>query len=132
MNSRNLSFRSGDLLESHRLKPGIRVLLGGATAIGPGKAALLEGIRETGSIAAAARSMRISYRRAWGLVTSMNACFREPLVVVTKGGSKHGGATLTETGGSVLAIYRSMEAEAAEALASQLQTLRALMSDTPD
>jgi len=37
-------------------------------AIGPGKIALLEAIRDTGSITAAAKSLGMSYRRAWLLV----------------------------------------------------------------
>ena len=49
-------------------------------AIGPGKADILEGIRDTGSIAAAGRRMKMSYKRAWLLVETMNAFFSEPLV----------------------------------------------------
>ena len=63
-----------------RLEPHIRILLGSSIAIGPGKAALLEAISETGSIAAAGRHMGMSYRRAWLLAKTMNACFREPLI----------------------------------------------------
>ena len=51
----------------------IRVVLGPGVMIGPGKADLLEGIRETGSIAAAGRRMGMSYKRAWTLVEGMNA-----------------------------------------------------------
>ena len=43
------------------LEPRIRILLGSSIAIGPGKAALLEAIGETGSIAAAGRRMGMSY-----------------------------------------------------------------------
>ena len=60
--------------------PQVRVLLGNAIAMGPGKAALLAAIERTGSISAAAREMRMSYRRAWTLVETMNASFREPAV----------------------------------------------------
>jgi molybdate transport system regulatory protein len=63
-----------------RLEPRIRILLGSSIAIGPGKAALLEAIGETGSIAAAGRRMGMSYRRAWVLAKTMSACFREPLI----------------------------------------------------
>jgi molybdenum-dependent DNA-binding transcriptional regulator ModE len=45
--------------------PRVRILAGSAIAIGPGKADLLEAIAETGSIAAAARRMHMTYRRAW-------------------------------------------------------------------
>ena len=43
----------------------LRVRLGPGVDFGPGKADLLEGIRETGSISAAGRRMRMSYKRAW-------------------------------------------------------------------
>ena len=64
----------------NRLEPRIHVLLGSSIAIGPGKAALLEAIGETGPIAAAGRLMGMNYRRAWLLTKTMSFCFREPLV----------------------------------------------------
>ena len=78
-----------------RLEPRIRILLGSSIAIGPGKAALLAAIGDTGSIAAAGRRMGMSYRRAWVLTKTMNACFREPLIEAAKGGIGGGGARLT-------------------------------------
>ena len=114
-----------------RLEPRLRISLGAAVAIGPGKAAILEGIAETGSIAAAARRMGMSYRRAWFLVRTMNACFREPLIAATKGGIGGGGARLTPTGREVLALYRAMEDHAAAAVTSDMETLRALMVEQP-
>jgi molybdate transport system regulatory protein len=114
-----------------RLEPRLRISLGSAVAIGPGKAAILEGIAETGSIAAAARRMRMSYRRAWFLVRTMNACFREPLVEATKGGLARGGARLTATGQQVLQRYRRMEARAVEAAEADMRAFRELMSDQP-
>ena len=50
-------------------------------AMGPGKADLLAAIGHSGSISGAARSMDMSYRRAWILVDVMNRSFREPLVL---------------------------------------------------
>jgi molybdate transport system regulatory protein len=102
----------------------IRVTLRKGAAFGPGKAQLLEGIRDTGSIAAAGRRMKMSYSRAWGLVEEMNAEFRVPLVTSAKGGATHGGAVLTRLGRDVLARYRRMEANAARAVAADLAALR--------
>ncbi|MGH7091100.1 MAG: winged helix-turn-helix domain-containing protein [Stellaceae bacterium] len=116
---------------NERLEPHLRIFLGPAIAIGPGKAALLELISETGSIAAAGRRMGMSYRRAWLLVKTMNACFREPLVAAVKGGQHGGGAQLTALGRDVLARYRAMEAHASEAVAAELDALRTLMVDQP-
>jgi len=114
-----------------RLEPRIRILLGSSIAIGPGKAALLEAIGKTGSIAAAGRRMGMSYRRAWVLVKTMNACFREPLVEAAKGGLGGGGARLTATGERVLALYRSMEDRAATAVIGDVERFRALLVPEP-
>ena len=58
----------------------LRVHIAPGIAFGPGKADLPEGIRETGSIAAAGRQMRMSYKRAWQLVEELNGLFDAPLV----------------------------------------------------
>ncbi len=102
----------------------IRVTLRQGVAFGPGKAQLLEGIRDTGSIAAAGRRMRMSYSRAWGLVEEMNGAFRAPLVSSAKGGAAHGGAVLTRMGEQVLARYRRLEAAASRAVAADVAALR--------
>jgi molybdate transport system regulatory protein len=102
----------------------IRLNLREGVAFGPGKAQLLEGIRETGSIAAAGRRMKMSYSRAWGLVEEMNSAFRGPLVASAKGGASHGGATLTPLGARVLEHYRRIEAAVTTAAAEDLAALR--------
>lgn len=94
--------------------------------MGPGKAALLEAIASSGSISSAARSMGMSYRRAWLLVETMNASFRGPLIEAARGGSGGGGAQVTPLGHEVLQRYREMEAHAAEALAEELAQFAAL------
>ena len=107
----------------------LRIVLEPDIAIGPGKADLLEGIRQTGSIAAAGRQMRMSYKRAWTLVESMNACFREPLVQANRGGNARGGAQLTRTGERVLTIYREMEKASRKAISKDMRSLRRLLAD---
>ncbi|WP_305098028.1 winged helix-turn-helix domain-containing protein [Croceibacterium aestuarii] len=72
--------------------------------MGPGKAALLQAIDETGSISAAARTLGMSYRRAWLLVDTMNRCFDSPLVESTAGS----GARVTEAGAAALADYLAL------------------------
>ena len=110
----------------------IRLFLGGEAMLGPGKAALLEGIARTGSISAAGREMGMSYKRAWMLVESLNAMFRAPLVERARGGAGGGGAALTDTGRQVLALYRQIEAASAEVNADRLSALRALLPDASD
>jgi len=103
----------------------IRVDLVPGVSFGPGKADLLQGIAETGSIAAAGRRLGMSYKRAWSLVETLNGMFRSPLVSATKGGATGGGAVLTPQGESVLARYRAIQARAAEAARDELAALRA-------
>ena len=92
--------------------------------IGPGKAALLESIATSGSIAAAARDLGMSYKRAWTLIEALNAMFDLPLVDATRGGPGKGGAVLTERGRAILGEYRAVERIAISQTSSQLETLR--------
>jgi molybdate transport system regulatory protein len=105
----------------------LRVVLEREIAIGPGKADLLEGIRATGSISAAARRLGMSYKRAWLLVDTMNRCFRTPVAEAAKGGETGGGARLTALGEEVLRRYRSMEARAARSAARDVAALKRLL-----
>jgi molybdate transport system regulatory protein len=110
----------------------LRIVLEPDIAIGPGKADLLEGIRDTGSIAAAGRRLGMSYKRAWLLVETMNRCFKRPLVEASKGGRAGGGARLTELGEEVLARYRRMETLTADAIEPEMAALRRSVADLAD
>jgi len=85
--------------------------------VGPGRADLLEGIAETGSIAAAGKRMGMSYKRAWGLVQALNAGWGRPLVETSRGGAGQGGASLSADGQFVLERYRAMQQAARRAIA---------------
>lgn len=105
----------------------LRVVLDRDIAVGPGKADLLEGIRETGSIAAAGRRMGMSYKQAWLLIDTMNGCFSQPLVEAVKGGKSGGGARLTRLGEDVLARYRHMQAATSRAIENDMAALKRVM-----
>lgn len=101
----------------------LRLHRGDDIAVGPGKIDLLEKIETTGSITAAARSLGMSYRRAWLLVDTMNRCFRTPLVEAEAGGRRGGGARLTRLGTEVTRRYRRIERSAARAAAADIRAL---------
>jgi len=107
----------------------MRVLCGEDIALGPGKVDLLALIGETGSIREAAERMGMSYMRAWTLVKTMNACFREPLVVASRGGKERGGAVLTETGRKALELYQELDVLSLKACADTWRQLRQLLTD---
>jgi molybdate transport system regulatory protein len=103
----------------------IRVDLSHARALGPGKIRLLETIEETGSISAAGRAMKMSYRRAWLLLDELNHMFRKPVATTAHGGRSGGGARLTPFGKQVIAGYRKMETDAEKAASAYLSVVGA-------
>ena len=107
----------------HRTEFRLRIHRGDDIAVGPGKIDLLEAIGASGSISAAARSLGMSYRRAWLLVDTMNRCFRSPVVKAEAGGKRGGGAQLTRLGDEVIRRYRRIERSAACAGAVDIRAL---------
>jgi molybdate transport system regulatory protein len=110
-----------------RLK--VRIDFDDERAIGPGKIELLELIDALGSISAAGRRMKMSYRRAWLLVDALNRCFREPLVASKAGGAHGGGATLTPAGCAVVRHYRAVESAAQTAGAAHMEGLATALAE---
>jgi len=101
----------------------VSIVFESGARIGPGKAKLLESIRDTGSISAAAREMGMSYKRAWLLLDSMNQAFTEPVVTAAPGGAGGGGAILAPFGAEVLKRYRDIHDRAAAMAADDLAAL---------
>jgi molybdate transport system regulatory protein len=106
----------------------MRISVGDAVAIGPGKIALIEAIRDTGSITAAARSLGMSYRRAWMLVDALNASLKVPAVRSAIGGERGGGSELTEVGVELVRLYRRIEARASKACAADIAGVLGLIA----
>ena len=101
----------------------ISIVFESGARIGPGKAKLLESIRDTGSISAAARDMGRSDKRAWVLLDSINQAFTDPVVTAAPGGAGGGGAILTPFGAEVLERYRRIHDRAASSAADDLAAL---------
>lgn len=102
----------------------IRIDLAGGARIGPGKIAVLEEIARSGSISAAGRTLHISYRRTWELVEELNTALGTPVVKTAAGGSRGGGASLTELGEAVISHYRAIETECTAAARKHLTALQ--------
>lgn len=103
----------------------IRIDLEADGRLGPGKVMLLERIAEQGSISGAARAAGMSYKRAWDLVAEMNASFAGPVIDARMGGTRGGGACLTELGQDLVRHYRAIEQEAQRAVRPHLEALQA-------
>ena len=99
--------------------------LGGALSLhdgvhalgGADRMALLEAIRDTGSMTHAARAVGISYKTAWDRVQGMNNVSRLPLVERSAGGAGGGGSMLTPHALALVAAFRELEQAHAQVLA---------------
>lgn len=92
----------------------LQVMSAETSAMGPGKASVLEAIAAHGSISGAGRALQMSYKRCWALVDEMNRCWTTPLVTATRGGPAQG-ACLTEEGRLVLDAFRALERRLSDA-----------------
>jgi molybdate transport system regulatory protein len=99
--------KSGDV----RIKGRLWLEKDGETFLSWGRVVLLEGIRENGSIAAAARSMNMAYSHAWSLVANMNRLAGQELVGRTFGGRQGGRAWLTPAGEAAIAQFWDLVAQ---------------------
>ncbi len=106
----------------------IRIDLSGGGRVGPGKIALLEEIDRSGSISAAGRAMKMSYRRAWQLVEDLNRNFGSPVVETAAGGVGGGGARLTNAGMTLVQHYRALEKATAAAAQPHLRVLDGMVA----
>jgi molybdate transport system regulatory protein len=88
----------------------------GKLLMGWGRATLLDRIDQLGSISAAARSMKLTYRNAWLWVEAMNRLAPTPLVEKYTGGAHGGYARLTEEGRRIVREYLTKRASVRETL----------------
>ena len=100
--------------------------MGSETALGPGKARLLELVDSEGSIRGAAAAMGMSYRRAWLLLQDIEATMGAPVISAETGGVKGGGTSLTKLGRTVVDQYRRIEERATRSVDAELRTLSEL------
>lgn len=99
----------------------IRVDLAPGCSVGPGKISLLEAIDREGSLSMAARSIGLSYRRAWNLLADLNGSFANPVVATAVGGASGGGARVTDFGRSLIKAFRALERGALRLAATRMR-----------
>ena len=92
--------------------------------LGKGRVELLKAIDSFGSINAAAKSMQMSYKKAWQTIDDMNSLADEPLVIRTTGGSGGGGTSVTEAGKDAIALYERINANCHSFLEDELKNVQ--------
>ena len=89
---------------------------------GPGVCELLERIRETGSIQAAAARMELSYTKAWKILNRAEQELGASLITRVSGGRNGGSSTLTPAGEEAVRDFREMEGKLAAYADELLET----------
>jgi len=77
----------------------------GQSFLGAGRIELLERIDQTGSINAAAKEMKMSYKAAWERINGMNLLADQPLIDRLTGGKGGGGTKLTPYARELIATF---------------------------
>ncbi|MCC9620282.1 winged helix-turn-helix domain-containing protein [Thalassospira sp. MA62] len=120
-------------MTDNQLKIRLKIDLPGNVRLGYGKVDLLRAVAAHQSISAAARSMGMSYRRAWMLIDELNKSFADPVIETHVGGKGHGGARLTEMGEKLIHLYDAACQKASDAVGDELHQIALGLVDTsPD
>ncbi|WP_298900471.1 winged helix-turn-helix domain-containing protein [uncultured Psychroserpens sp.] len=76
--------------------------------LGEGRVRLLKAIDTKGSLSKAAKSIGMSYKKAWTLLDAVNKSAKKPVVITSVGGKNGGGATLTPYGKSLISAFETI------------------------
>jgi len=96
---------------SNRIRARFWITGEGQGYLGIGRIQLLENIEKYGSINSAAKSMGMSYKKAWKLIEELNQISDLPLVIKSQGGKSGGGTRLTDEGREMVFKFRKVEEE---------------------
>ncbi|GAA4303740.1 winged helix-turn-helix domain-containing protein [Aestuariibaculum suncheonense] len=111
---------------SYKIKSRIWIEHEDNVLLGEGRVQLLKAIDETGSLSKAAKSLNISYKKAWDLIDSVNKSAKKPVTINTIGGKGGGGAELTGYGKSLILAFDDINKNCWDFLELQLEKIKAL------
>ena len=94
------------------------------TFIGNGRIQLLEKLAETGSINDAAKELKMSYRKAWALLDSMNRQAPEPFIIKSTGGTGGGGTIVTKAGLKAIKSFNLLNERSNRFLEKEMEKLK--------
>lgn len=111
---------------SYKIKSRIWIESDNNVLLGEGRVHLLKAIQKTGSLSKAAKSLKISYKKAWQLLDSVNKSAKQPVTINSIGGKGGGGAELTEYGKSLILVFDDINKNCWEFLDKQLEKIKQL------
>ncbi len=94
--------------------------------LGEGRVRLLKEIGKTGSLSKAAKSLKISYKKAWTLVDAVNKSAKNPVTESCIGGKGGGGAELTPYGKKLIAVFEEINKNCWKYLDTEIKKINTL------
>jgi molybdate transport system regulatory protein len=104
----------------YTIKSRIWIEADGNILLGEGRVSLLKAIETTGSLTKAAKSLKMSYKKAWSLIDAVNSRAEKPVTTSSIGGKGGGGATLTPYGKSLVVAFDTINENCWEFLDEQI------------
>ena len=111
---------------SYKIKSRIWIEVDDNVLLGEGRVHLLKAIEKTGSLSKAAKSLKMSYKKAWTLVDAVNRSAEKPFIITSIGGKNGGGAELTAYGKSMIVIFEDINRDCWNYLDNQVHKIDAL------
>ena len=111
---------------SYKIKSRIWIESDKHVLLGEGRVHLLKAIEKTGSLSKAAKSLNISYKKAWHLIDAFNKSAKKPVTINSTGGKGGGGAELTDYGKSLILAFDDINKNCWAFLDEQLEKIKSL------
>tara|TARA_B110000211_G_C13990701_1_gene513849 strand:+ start:321 stop:659 length:339 start_codon:yes stop_codon:yes gene_type:complete len=108
---------------SYKIKSRIWIETNNNVLLGEGRVQLLKEIEKTGSLSKAAKELKMSYKKAWTMVDSINKSAKEEVITKVVGGQGGGGAKITTYGKKLMAIFDDINSNCWVFLDEQLKKL---------
>ena len=107
----------------YKIKSRIWIEVDNNVLLGEGRVRLLKAIEKTGSLSKAAKSLNISYKKAWTLIDAVNKSAKKPVTESVIGGKGGGGATLTAYGKKLIVAFDGINKGCWKHLDTQLEKI---------
>lgn len=98
-------------MNDYKIKSRIWIEVGDNVLVGEGRVRLLKQIDATGSLSKAAKSIGMSYKKAWTLIDAVNKSAKEAVVTTSVGGQKGGGTVITPYGKNLIQAFETINAK---------------------